>query len=97
MKALEYYKRKEGVQAMTVTQIQIRKRFETGPLKAVVSVTFDNQLVVHDIKVVDRAGEPLLVMPNRYSEDKGYKDIVHPVNSDFRGAIEKQIFSYVFD
>lgn len=76
---------------MQITDIKVRKTFEEGPMKAIVSATFDNQLAVHDIKVIYAREKFFIVMPNRKNADETYRDIVHPINSDFRADMERQI------
>ena len=69
---------------MVVTDIKIRKFFNDGPMKAVVSVTFDGALAVHDVKVINARDKYFIVMPSRKNPDGTYRDIVHPINSEFR-------------
>lgn len=76
---------------MQITDIKIRKTFEDGPMKAIVSVTFDGQLAVHDIKVIYARDRYFIVMPSRKNPDDTYRDIVHPINSLFRTALEESI------
>jgi len=76
---------------MQITDIKVRKTFEEGPMKAIVSATFDNQLAVHDIKVIYAREKFFIVMPNRKNADETYRDVVHPINSEFRASMEKQI------
>lgn len=76
---------------MEITDIKIRKTFEEGPLKAIVSVTFDNELAVHDVKIIFAKEKLFLIMPSRKNLDGTYKDIVHPINSEFRIKIETAI------
>ena len=71
---------------MQITDIKIRKFFEDGPMKAIVSVTFDDCLAVHDIKVIYARDRYFIVMPSRKNPDGSYRDIVHPINSDFSRA-----------
>lgn len=78
---------------MKITDIKIRKTFTEGPMKAIVSVTFDNQLVVHDIKVIYAKEKYFIVMPSRKNPDDTYRDIVHPINSEFRSLIEDSVKS----
>ena len=78
---------------MQITDIKIRKLFEEGPMKAIVSVTFDGQLAVHDIKVINAREKFFIVMPSRKNPDDTYRDIVHPINSQFRGALEQQVLA----
>lgn len=78
---------------MEITDIKVRKIFEEGPMKAVVSVTFDNQLAVHDIKVINARDKYFIVMPSRKNPDDTYRDIVHPINSQFRGTLETAVIA----
>ena len=76
---------------MTITDIKIRKMFSDGPMKAIVSVTFDDQLAVHDIKVINARDKLFIVMPSRKNPDATYRDIVHPINADFRSMLERSV------
>lgn len=76
---------------MQITDIKIRKFFDEGPMKAVVSVTFNNCLAVHDVKVIYARERFFIVMPSRKNPDGTFRDIVHPINSDFRAELERTI------
>ena len=76
---------------MQITDIKIRKLFDEGPMKAVVSVTFDSQLAVHDIKVIHARERYFIVMPSRKNPDDTYRDIVHPINAQFRAMLEESV------
>ena len=76
---------------MQITDIKVRKLFDEGPMKAVVSVTFDSQLAVHDIKVINARDRFFIVMPSRKNPDETYRDIVHPINAQFRGMLEDSV------
>ena len=76
---------------MQITDIKVRKLFDEGPMKAVVSVTFDNQLAVHDIKVINARDKFFIVMPSRKNPDNTYRDIVHPINATFREELERAV------
>ena len=76
---------------MKITDIKVRKLFDDGPMKAVVSVTFDDQLAVHDIKVINARDKFFIVMPSRKNPDETYRDIVHPINSSFRLELEEAV------
>ena len=78
---------------MKITDIKIRKTFTEGPMKAVASVTFDHQLVVHDIKVIYARDKYFIVMPSRKNPDDTYRDIVHPINAEFRALLEEAVKS----
>jgi len=76
---------------MEISDIKIRKLFDEGPMKAIVSVTFDNQLAVHDIKVINARDKYFIVMPSRKNPDSTYRDIVHPINAQFRAMLENTV------
>ena len=76
---------------MQITDIKIRKFFDEGPMKAIASVTFDDCLAVHDVKVIYARDRFFIVMPSRKNPDGTYRDIVHPINSDFRCALEEAV------
>ena len=78
---------------MQITDIKIRKLFDDGPMKAVVSVTFDGQLAVHDIKVISARDKLFIVMPSKKNPDSTYRDIAHPINAEFRNVLESEIIS----
>lgn len=83
---------------MQITDIKVRKTFAAdGPMKAVVSVTFDGQLALHDIKVINTRDKYFIVMPSRKNPDGTYRDIIHPINSDFRGMLEKAVLDAYFE
>ena len=76
---------------MKITDIKIRKLFDDGPMKAIASITFDAQLAVHDIKVINARDKFFVVMPSKKNADETYRDIVHPINAEFRAMVEKEI------
>lgn len=76
---------------MQITDVKVRKLFEDGPMKAIVSVTFDGQLAVHDIKVINAREKFFIVMPSRKNPDETFRDIVHPINSQFRAVLERAV------
>lgn len=77
---------------MQITDIKIRKMFNgESPMKAVVSVTFDNELALHDIKVINAHDRLFIVMPSRKTFDNTYRDIVHPINAEFRFKLEAAV------
>ena len=87
----KYVTTKERNYTMQITDIKIRKFFDEGPMKAVVSVTFDNCLAVHDVKVIYARERFFIVMPSRKNPDGTYRDIVHPITADFRKTLEEKI------
>jgi stage V sporulation protein G len=76
---------------MQITDIKVRKLFHDGPMKAIVSVTFDGQLAVHDVKIIHARDKFFIVMPSRKNPDETYRDIVHPINAQFRGMLEEAV------
>jgi len=76
---------------MQITDVKVRKLFDEGPMKAIVSVTFDGQLAVHDIKVINAREKLFIVMPSRKNPDETYRDIVHPINAQFRSTLEAAV------
>jgi stage V sporulation protein G len=78
---------------MVITDVKIRKLFGEGPMKAVASVTLDDQLAVHDIKVICARERLFIVMPSRKNPDDTYRDIVHPINGSFRATLEEAVIS----
>ena len=79
---------------MQITDVKIRKLFnDSEPMKAIVSVTFEGQLAVHDIKVIYAKERYFIVMPSRKNPDGTFRDIVHPVNSAFRAELEDAVIA----
>ena len=76
---------------MTITDVRIRKIASDGKMKAIVSVTFDNEFVVHDIKVIEGQNGLFIAMPSRKTPDGEFKDIAHPINTDTREKIQTSI------
>lgn len=78
---------------MEITDIRIKKVSTDSKMKAVVSVTFDNSFVVHDIKIIEGQDKLFTAMPSRKAPEGEYKDIAHPINSEMRTELEKQILT----
>ncbi|HNR03846.1 MAG TPA: septation regulator SpoVG [Bacillota bacterium] len=76
---------------MEITDVRIRKVNAEGKMKAVVSVTFDNEFVVHDIKVIEGQEGLFIAMPSRKTPDGEFKDIAHPINSSTRERLQTSI------
>ncbi|NLL31164.1 MAG: septation regulator SpoVG [Clostridiales bacterium] len=76
---------------MTITDVRIRKIAAEGKMKAIVSVTFDNEFVVHDIKVIEGQNGLFIAMPSRKTPDGEFKDIAHPINTSARERIQSAI------
>lgn len=78
---------------MQITDVRVRKVSKEGKMKAVVSITFDNEFVIHDIKVIEGEKGLFIAMPSRKASDGEYRDIAHPINSDTRTKIQNLILS----
>jgi stage V sporulation protein G len=76
---------------MNITDVRVRKVTKEGKMKAVVSITLDDEFVVHDIKVIEGEKGLFIAMPSRKSTDGEYRDIAHPINSDTRDKIQDLI------
>jgi stage V sporulation protein G len=81
--------KEEGV--MEITDIRIRKVESEGKLKAYVTLTFDECFVVHNLKIISGQAGTFVAMPSRKTKKGEYKDIAHPINSDFRKVIQERI------
>ena len=73
---------------MNITDIRLKKVAKEGKMKAIVSITLDNEFVVHDIKVIEGEKGLFIAMPSRKSTDGEYRDIAHPINSDTRNKVQ---------
>ena len=78
---------------MQITDVRIRKIATDGKMKAIVSVTFDNEFVVHDIKVIEGQNGLFIAMPSRKTPDGEFKDIAHPINTETREKIQSAILA----
>ena len=76
---------------MQITDVRVRKITKEGKLRAVVSITIDNEFVVHDIKVIEGDKGLFIAMPSRKSADGEYRDVAHPINTDTRERIQNLI------
>ena len=76
---------------MEITDIRIRKVEADGKLKAYVTVTFDDCFVVHNVKIIEGKNGTFIAMPSRKTKTGEYKDVAHPINSDFRQALQDKI------
>ena len=82
---------RKGGLYMQITDVRIRKVEKEGKMKAVVSITIDNEFVIHDIKVIDGEKGLFIAMPSRKASDGEYRDIAHPINSSTRENLQKLI------
>ena len=78
---------------MNITDIKIRKINAEGKMKAVVSVTFDEEFVVHDIKIIEGQNGLFIAMPSRKMGEGDFRDIAHPLTSETRNRIKDAIFA----
>lgn len=76
---------------MQITDVRVRKVTKEGKMKAVVSITLDNEFVVHDIKVIEGERGLFIAMPSKKSADGEYRDVAHPINSATREVIQTTI------
>ena len=76
---------------MQITEVRVRKVAKEGKMKAVVSITLDDEFVVHDIKVIEGEKGLFIAMPSRKASDGEYRDIAHPINSGTRDKIQQMI------
>ncbi|WP_051209438.1 septation regulator SpoVG [Butyrivibrio sp. WCD3002] len=73
---------------MNITDVRVRKVAKQGKMRAIVSITLDNEFVIHDIKVIEGDKGLFIAMPSKKSADGEYRDIAHPINSDTRKHIQ---------
>ena len=78
---------------MKITDVKVRKLTAEGRMKAVVSVTFDDCFVVHDIKVIEGQEKLFIAMPSRKTPDGEFKDIAHPINAEMRELLQETILA----
>ena len=76
---------------MKITDVRVRKITKEGKMKAIVSITLDNEFVIHDIKVIEGEKGLFIAMPSRKAADGEYRDIAHPINSNTRDMIQSVI------
>ncbi len=76
---------------MQITDVRIRKVTKEGKMKAIVSITFDNEFVVHDIKIIEGDKGLFIAMPSKKAADGEYRDIAHPIQPATRDSIQKVI------
>lgn len=76
---------------MQITDVRVRKITKESKMKAVVSITLDNEFVVHDIKVIEGDKGLFIAMPSRRAGDGEYRDIAHPINTDTREKLQSII------
>ena len=80
---------------MQITDVRVRRIEKEGKMKAIVSITLDNEFVIHDIKVIEGEKGLFIAMPSRKAADGEYRDIAHPINSNTRDMIQRVILDTV--
>lgn len=85
--------RVKGVIQIQITDIRIRSVEKEGKMKAVVSITIDDEFVVHDIKIIEGEKGMFIAMPSRKAADGEYRDIAHPINTATRERLQSMILS----
>ena len=78
---------------MNITDVRIRKVTDEGKMKAIVSITFDEEFVVHDIKIIEGQNGRFIAMPSRKMNEGDFRDIAHPISSETRNRIKDAIFA----
>jgi stage V sporulation protein G len=73
---------------MEITDVRVRKLYPTGKMRGIVSVTFDDMFVIHDIKVIEGQNGYFIAMPSRKTPDGEFKDICHPITSGMRKEMQ---------
>ena len=81
----------QGGKVMQITDVRVRKITKEGKMKAIVSITLDEEFVVHDIKVIEGDKGLFIAMPSKKASDGEYRDIAHPINSSTRDNIQRTI------
>ena len=76
---------------MQITDVRVRKITKEGKMKAIVSITIDDEFVIHDIKVIEGDKGLFIAMPSKKATDGEYRDIAHPINSSTRERIQNTI------
>ncbi len=76
---------------MQITDIRVRQVFDEGKMKARVSITFDNQFVIHEIKVIEGENGVFIAMPSKKLSGGEFKDIAHPINKETRVMLQDAI------
>ena len=84
-------KGERGSNTMNITDVRVRKIAKEGKMKAVVSITLDDEFVVHDIKVIEGEKGLFIAMPSKKATDGEYRDIAHPINSSTRENLQRVI------
>jgi len=81
----------KGGEYMNITDVRIRKISNEGRMKAIVSITLDNEFVIHDVRIVDGNNGLFVAMPSRKTPAGEFRDIAHPINSSTREKIQVEV------
>ena len=81
---------------MNISQVKIRRLYGEGRMKALVSVTIDDDFAVHDIKVIEGPQRVFVAMPSRKEDGGNFRDVVHPITKDARDQMEKTILDHYY-
>ena len=92
-KYVQHIKLWKAVHKMQITDVRLRKVNSENRMKAVASVTFDNEFVIHDIKVIESQNGLFIAMPSRKTPNGEFKDIAHPINPETREKIQSAILA----
>jgi stage V sporulation protein G len=80
-----------GEVEVDISEVRVRKVNQVGKLKAYVTVTFDNEFVVHNIKIIEGKEGDFIAMPSRQLANGEFKDVAHPISSEFRDHLQKVV------
>ena len=84
---------KGGIKKMNITDVRIRKVSDEGKMKAVVSITFDDEFVVHDIKIIEGQNGLFIAMPSRKMGEGDFRDIAHPLTQEVRNRLKDAVLT----
>ena len=76
---------------MEITDVRVRKITSEGKLRAYATITFDDQFVIHNLKVIDGKSGLFVAMPSRKTKNGEFKDVAHPISSEFRAVLQESI------
>lgn len=91
MDRISYATKMRGGEKMEVTDVRLRRVQTEGRMRAIASITLDNEFVVHDIRVIDGNTGLFVAMPSKRTPDGEFRDIAHPINSGTRTKIQESV------
>lgn len=89
----EFINSESGECTMEITDIRVRKVNSDSKMKAIISITLDDEIAIHDIKIIDGNEGPFIAMPSRRMQNGEFRDIAHPINGEMRKRLEEAIFA----